>query len=121
MKMLGVNKRWMSGGARGAQPGQTTVDFTIAVVAFLTLLLGVVDVSRAVYTKHGLSRAAEYVAHKIALQYSADPQTFDATQQTQILVNARSASSMGFNTGALTAYSASTCPTNICNEWWNGS
>lgn len=51
--------------------GQATVEFALACLAFLLLALGVIDVSRAVFTWHGVNRAAESTAHGLMVQYNA--------------------------------------------------
>ena len=55
---------------RRGQSGQAMVEFSLAIFAFLLTTLGVIDVARALYDQHALTRAAESIAHSLVLQYA---------------------------------------------------
>jgi Flp pilus assembly protein TadG len=46
--------------------GQTTVEFTLVILAFVTILFGAIEVARAISMKDNLTRAAETIAHELA-------------------------------------------------------
>ena len=47
---------------RGSAAGQATVEFSLAVLVFLTILAGMFDLGRAVYTYNGVAEAAREIA-----------------------------------------------------------
>jgi hypothetical protein len=53
-----------------ALPGQTMVEFSLAVSIFLLACLGIFDGTRAVFQAHNLSRASEQMATDLVTQFS---------------------------------------------------
>jgi Flp pilus assembly protein TadG len=51
---------------RRARRGQATVEFTIVISVFLFLVFGTIEVSRAIFEKQTLARAAEVIAQELA-------------------------------------------------------
>ena len=49
-------------GSRDAERGQTLVEFSFALTVFLMLLMGIVDLGRAVYDLTGTAQAAAEIA-----------------------------------------------------------
>ena len=50
------------GASRGAERGQSLVEFSFALIVFLLLLMGIIDLGRAVYTLTGTAQAASEIA-----------------------------------------------------------
>ena len=48
--------------ARTPQAGQALVEFSIAIIVFLLLLMGIVDMGRGIYAYNGVSQAAREIA-----------------------------------------------------------
>jgi Flp pilus assembly protein TadG len=46
------------------------VEFSLAIFVFILGVVGLIDVGRAIYDEHGLTRAAESIAHSLVLQYA---------------------------------------------------
>ncbi len=46
----------------GRQHGQALVEFSLAILIFLTLVMGIVDLGRAIYTMNGVAQAAREIA-----------------------------------------------------------
>ena len=75
------------------QRGQATVEFTLVILAFVTLLFGAIEVARAISEKDDLARASETIAHELAytdpnlngLTFTLDPA--DTTGQAQGFIN----------------------------------
>jgi hypothetical protein len=47
---------------RAGQRGQALVEFSLAIIVFLTLIMGIVDLGRAIYTMNGTAQAAREIA-----------------------------------------------------------
>jgi TadE-like protein len=82
-------------GRRRRSGGQALVEFSIAVIPFLLLLMGVLDLGRAIYAMNGISEAAREIAratsvHRCSntpcadLGTSAESQDVIATQRALI-------------------------------------
>jgi Flp pilus assembly protein TadG len=105
---------------RPARSGYSSVEFAMTVGLFLVLALGAINVSRAVFDKHGLMRASEEIARNMAITYDNDiinNTTFDPTTLTSILTGAQKVSDIPINTSALSLTGSTTSYT----EWSNGS
>ncbi len=57
---------------RVGQQGQALVEFAIAITVFLVLLLGVVDLGRAIYQYNGVSQAAREIARTTSVHPGTD-------------------------------------------------
>jgi hypothetical protein len=55
--------------------GQALVEFSLAVVLFLTLLMGVFDLGRAIYQYNGVAQAAREIARVTAVHPGTDFRT----------------------------------------------
>ena len=82
---------------RGARPGQTTVEFAIVFSVFALVLFGAIEVSRAVYERHALARAAEVIAQELASSRNGTGAVSSATAGQALQDGARQ-SGLGFNT-----------------------
>jgi hypothetical protein len=60
---------------RSDDRGQALVEFSLTVVIFLVLLMGVVDFGRAIYQYNGVSQAAREIARTTAVHPGADFRT----------------------------------------------
>jgi Flp pilus assembly protein TadG len=56
--------------------GQTTVEFALVIGVFLMVLLGAMEVARAIFEKQILARAAEVIANDLA---QTDPELYGST------------------------------------------
>ena len=87
-RLTSIRSHWAS------QGGQALVEFAIAITVFLMLLLGIVDLGRAIYQYNGVSQAAREIARVtsahpgavFAATSSQSPQTqaVIATQQSLV-------------------------------------
>ena len=66
-----------------SQRGQALVEFSLAVIVFLVLLMGVVDLGRGIYMYNGVSQAAREIARVTSVHPGADP-TVKATWSAQM-------------------------------------
>lgn len=55
------------GDARGREDGQALVEFSLAIIPFLLLVIGLFDIGRAVYTYNGLAEATREIARVTAV------------------------------------------------------
>jgi hypothetical protein len=60
---------------RNDERGQAMVEFSLAIIVFLVLLMGVVDFGRAIYQYNGVSQAAREIARVTAVHPGADFRT----------------------------------------------
>lgn len=57
---------------RASQGGQALVEFALAITVFLMLLLGIVDLGRAIYQYNGVSQAAREIARATSVHPGSD-------------------------------------------------
>jgi len=57
---------------RGRERGQALVEFSLAIIVFLTLMMGIVDFGRAIYQYNGVSQAAREIARATAAHPGSD-------------------------------------------------
>jgi hypothetical protein len=50
-----------------ARRGQALVEFSLAIIVFLTMLMGIFDLGRAIFTYNGVSEAARDIARRAAV------------------------------------------------------
>ena len=62
-----------SGPRRERSVGQSLAEFAIALVPFLFMLMGVVDLGRGIYTNNGVSQAAREIARTVSVHQCAGP------------------------------------------------
>ena len=81
----------MSARRRRVEPGQGMVEFALAILVFLVLLMGIVDFGMSIYKYNGVSQAAREIArvasvHQGSLSFgsSAEITAVVATQQRLI-------------------------------------
>ena len=70
------------GAKRGA--GQALVEFSIVLIPFLFLLMGVVDLGRGIFTNNGVSEAAREIARTTSV-HPCDPTSCTLGNSTQTL------------------------------------
>jgi len=101
------------GGAarRDRARGQALPEFALALIPFLFLLLGVVDLGRGIYTNNGAAQAAREIARVASVHQCAGPCT-SATWSAEILevVNAQKALMPGLITSGITIDGSDPCP-----------
>jgi Flp pilus assembly protein TadG len=78
----------MRGTHRGArwQRGQALVEFSLSIVIFLVMLMGIFDVGRAIFMYNGVSEAAREIARRTSVYPHgsiAGPEYLGASTQTQ--------------------------------------
>jgi Flp pilus assembly protein TadG len=56
---------------RGRHRGQALVEFSLALIPFLLVLLGIADLGRGIYTSNGVSEAAREIARTTAVHLCA--------------------------------------------------
>jgi Flp pilus assembly protein TadG len=72
------------------QRGQTLVEFSLALIPFLFLLLGVVDLGRGIYTNNGVAEAAREIARVTSVHQCSGPCTTATwSAETTASVNAQ--------------------------------
>jgi hypothetical protein len=68
--------------------GQALVEFALAITVFLALIMGVVDLGRAVYAYNGVAQAAQSIARVTSVYPGTDPTTpADWSAQMQEVVS----------------------------------
>ena len=85
------NRRSLFGAGAGRSPGQALVEFSLALIPFLLLLMGVLDLGRAIYQMNTTSQAAREIArvtsvHRCANTANGCSDLGDASQ-TQATIN----------------------------------
>jgi len=53
--------------------GQTLVEFSLALIPFLFVLMGIVDLGRGIYTSNGVSQAAREIARAVSVHQCSGP------------------------------------------------
>jgi len=61
--------------SREPSTGQTLAEFAIALIPFLFILMGVVDLGRGIYTNNGVSQAAREIARVVSVHQCTGPCT----------------------------------------------
>lgn len=89
-------------GANGDR-GQSLVEFSLALIPFLFLLMGTVDLGRGVYTNNGVAQAAREIARVASVHQCTGPCT-SATWSAEIVkvVNTQRAMVPGLTTSSIT-------------------
>jgi hypothetical protein len=75
--------------ARASDGGQALVEFSLAIIVFLMLLMAIFDFGRGIYTYNGVSQAAREVARAASVEpgnggYSPEAQLVINTQKTLV-------------------------------------
>ncbi|TAK00730.1 MAG: pilus assembly protein [Chloroflexota bacterium] len=80
-----VNALWRLVGARRheRERGQTLVEFSLALIPFLFLLMGTLDLGRGIYTNNGVAQAAREIARAASVHQCVGPCT-SATWSAEI-------------------------------------
>ena len=60
---------------RDRERGQTLVEFSLALIPFLFLLMGVLDLGRGIYTNNGVAQASREIARVASVHQCAGPCT----------------------------------------------
>src|SRR4029078_12212200 len=104
--------------ARRSDPGQALVEFSLAIVIFLTVLMGVVDFGMAIYKYNGVSEAAREIArvasaHQGSLTFGVSSEITAAVATQQKLVPGLGSPTMSCTdvNGASVALVSGKCPT----------
>ena len=72
-----MNALWRLGRStrREGERGQTLVEFSLALIPFIFLLMGVLDLGRGIYTNNGVAQAAREIARVASVHQCAGPCT----------------------------------------------
>lgn len=65
---------WLSR-RRDSQRGQALVEFSLALIPFLFMLMGVIDLGRGIYTNNGVAQAAREIARATSVHQCVGPCT----------------------------------------------
>lgn len=74
-------------GTRDRKRGQALVEFSLAPIPFLLLLMGIADLGRGVYMSNGVSEAAREIARTTAVHLCDSPCTVGNSAQTTATIN----------------------------------
>ncbi len=93
----------LAAAARDTARGQTLTEFALALIPFLFLMMGVVDLGRGIYTNNGVAQAAREIARAAAVHQCVGPCT-SATWSAQTLaaVNTQKGLVPGLATSGIT-------------------
>ena len=85
------------------QRGQALVEFSLALIPFLFMLMAVIDLGRGIYTNNGVAQAAREIARAASVHQCAGPCT-SATWSAEITeaFNAQRAMIPGLNAASVT-------------------
>jgi Flp pilus assembly protein TadG len=67
--------------------GQALVEFSLALIPFLLILMGIADLGRGIYMSNGVNEAAREIARTTAVHLCDDPCTVGNSAQTTATVN----------------------------------
>ena len=85
---------------RGTRPGQATLEFAIVFAVFVFVVFGAIEVSRAVYERHALARAAEVIAQELtSLRDKKQNYAIGSAIAGQALQDAARQAGLNFDTG----------------------
>ncbi len=62
-------------GPKDRERGQTLVEFSLALIPFLFMLMGAVDLGRGIYTNNGVAQAAREIARATSVHQCSGPCT----------------------------------------------
>jgi Flp pilus assembly protein TadG len=71
----------------GVSRGQALVEFSLALIPFLLILMGIADLGRGIYMNNGVSEAAREIARTTAVHLCDSPCTVGNSAQTTSTVN----------------------------------
>src|SRR3954467_6030321 len=72
---------------RAGRRGQALVEFSLALIPFLLILMGIVDLGRGIYMNNGVSEAARDIARTTAVHLCGSPCTVGNSAETLATVN----------------------------------
>lgn len=91
------------GSRRDRDRGQTLVEFSLALIPFLFLLMGVVDLGRGIYTNNGVAEAAREIARVTSVHQCTGPCTSATwSAETLAVVNTQKGLIPGLATAGIT-------------------
>jgi Flp pilus assembly protein TadG len=83
--------------------GQSLVEFSLALIPFLFLLMGVIDLGRGIYTNNGVAQAAREIARTAAVHQCVGPCTSATwTTETVATINTQKRLVPGLATSGIT-------------------
>jgi TadE-like protein len=77
------NRRSILGADAPRSPGQALVEFSIAIIPFLLLLMGVLDLGRGIYAMNATSQAAREIARVTSVHRCSDTPCTDLGTSTE--------------------------------------
>jgi Flp pilus assembly protein TadG len=99
---------------RHRRRGQALVEFSLALIPFLLILLGIADLGRGIYTSNGVSQAAREIARTTAVHLCATAGlgcTVGSSPETTATINTQKTMVPGL--GGPSSTIAFTCTNNI--------
>lgn len=73
--MIRIGRAKSAGGTRPGDRGQALVEFSLALIPFLFMLMGVIDLGRGIYTNNGVAQAAREIARATSVHQCVGPCT----------------------------------------------
>ena len=86
---------------RRGRRGQATVEFAIVLTVFTLLIFGSIEVSRAIFEKHSLARAAETITQELAqtdAENEGDSWTVGSSDARMAIADANRQANLGLST-----------------------
>jgi Flp pilus assembly protein TadG len=71
----------------GATRGQALVEFSLALIPFLLILLGIADLGRGIYMSNGVNQAAREIARTTAVHVCGSPCTVGNSPETAATID----------------------------------
>jgi Flp pilus assembly protein TadG len=96
----------MTGRRTREDRGQALVEFSLAILVFLALVMGIIDFGRGIYTYNGVSQAAREIARATSVQPPSG--TLGGSTHTQGVVNTQKALIPGLGNPVFTCIDATT-------------
>lgn len=88
---------------RDGGQGQSLVEFSLALIPFIFLLMGVIDLGRGIYVNNGVAQAAREIARAAAVHQCVGPCTSATwSAEVQAVVNTQKALVPGLATSGIT-------------------
>jgi Flp pilus assembly protein TadG len=98
-----VSRHGGRSGDRTEQRGQTLVEFSLALIPFLFMLMGVVDLGRGIYTNNGVSQAAREIARTTSVHQCTGPcSSATWSTETQATINTQAKLVPGLSSSSVT-------------------
>ena len=82
----------IGGDVRSPESGQTLVEFSLVLIPFIFILMGILDLGRGIYTNNGVAEAAREIARVSSVHQCTGPCTSSTwSTQTQTVIGTQKA------------------------------